>query len=670
MAALLLALSCSHDTPRDNPLDPQLTPPVELEVALDDTAGTATLSWTRYEGEQPFAAYRVLRNVAKSTEVEILAEISGVDSTRYTDSNLVPNTGYEYRVAVVSQGGHESPSEAVPTAGYQASGVVLLSWSVDSRHGAVDLRWQRYQGGRFGRYRVERRRTDQAEFEIVRQMSAVTDTAYRDAGLDPEEGYFYRIAAEAGGQVWESNISSQVRYSLEGVSLRRVREDSQAGAVRLEWAAYQGPDFEAYRVIRSQPDADQEVELTTLDSPLDTTFTDVTARHGTRYLYAVNVQAAGQVLAGASVEGSLELAGVRIEEAAFDARTATATLEWSEYAGPRFAAYRVERRTAELASQEVRRITAPDSTFLVDGGLVGNTRYFHRLVVETEAGEEVAGEEAGGAFHERVGGWTLDVEEEGYVRLRAEPDGRIECLVAERDEVRLLHFDRDGRLLSEWLVIETGGASFEPKSAALARLSDGRRLLRLATGQAVAVSAYGPDGRPIMHRRPHFVEALESLSADQTQVRGVAALLMGGERGEDEVGFDNLRVSSADSTLALEDFTGEENGDQDTWELTAFGPELRNGWGWYSARRPTAVATRAPQPSTVWQDLSLEVDMQFGGGRAGVRVGSYSGSSLFGLWLNFSTQQLELSWRVEGTAGTGAIVKDLVEPFPVVAGLT
>jgi len=29
-APLLLAIACSHDTPRDNPLDPQLTPPVDL----------------------------------------------------------------------------------------------------------------------------------------------------------------------------------------------------------------------------------------------------------------------------------------------------------------------------------------------------------------------------------------------------------------------------------------------------------------------------------------------------------------------------------------------------------------------------------------------------------------------------------------------------------------
>ena len=50
---LLALLGCSHDARRENPLDPELTPAVTLSVAADDTAGTATLTWTRSEGRSP-----------------------------------------------------------------------------------------------------------------------------------------------------------------------------------------------------------------------------------------------------------------------------------------------------------------------------------------------------------------------------------------------------------------------------------------------------------------------------------------------------------------------------------------------------------------------------------------------------------------------------------------
>ena len=40
-----LLVACGHDAKRDDPLDPQLTPPVEFEIAVDETADTATTSW-------------------------------------------------------------------------------------------------------------------------------------------------------------------------------------------------------------------------------------------------------------------------------------------------------------------------------------------------------------------------------------------------------------------------------------------------------------------------------------------------------------------------------------------------------------------------------------------------------------------------------------------------
>jgi hypothetical protein len=42
--ALALLVGCSHDSTRENPLDPELSPAVALQAALDDTAGTVTLT--------------------------------------------------------------------------------------------------------------------------------------------------------------------------------------------------------------------------------------------------------------------------------------------------------------------------------------------------------------------------------------------------------------------------------------------------------------------------------------------------------------------------------------------------------------------------------------------------------------------------------------------------
>ena len=106
----LLVLSACHDAPRDNPFDPELTPAVELSVALDDMAGTVTLTWTPYEGETLFAAYWVLRKVPGLEAVEKLAEIGEVGITSYVDTTLRPNLAYSYRVSVVNTSGFEVAS--------------------------------------------------------------------------------------------------------------------------------------------------------------------------------------------------------------------------------------------------------------------------------------------------------------------------------------------------------------------------------------------------------------------------------------------------------------------------------------------------------------------------------------------------------------------------------
>ena len=152
---LLFALACSHDSPRDNPLDLTLTPPVELQVALDDTAGTATLTWTRHEGEAEFGEYWVLRNEVESTRVETLDVVSAVDQTAYVDTSLAYDTPHVYRVSTVNAAGFEVVSEERRTRVLRLPAVDLVV-TVDSRTATATLKWTFYQGPRFADYRLLR----------------------------------------------------------------------------------------------------------------------------------------------------------------------------------------------------------------------------------------------------------------------------------------------------------------------------------------------------------------------------------------------------------------------------------------------------------------------------------------------------------------------------------
>ena len=149
---LLLALACSHDTSRDNPLDPQLTPAVEdVTVTVDEASGAATVTWSAYEGEQPFAAYWVLRREAELVKVDTV-RILDVQQITFRDTTVKPDAEYLYWVAVVNQAGFVQETDRISVASFAVPENALLEAKANNLAGTVSLRWEQYRGARFERY--------------------------------------------------------------------------------------------------------------------------------------------------------------------------------------------------------------------------------------------------------------------------------------------------------------------------------------------------------------------------------------------------------------------------------------------------------------------------------------------------------------------------------------
>ena len=198
-AALLALLSC-HDAPRNNPFDPALTPPVELQVALDDTSGTATLTWTPYAGRQPFREYRVLRNIADRKSVDTLVVLPQVAQTTFADTSLAPSTAYIYRLAVVNASGYEAISEEKGIAGFALGQVQLSPVESDPQAGTLVLHWNRYVGPDFAGYRILRRQVGTDKEEVLAQVATSTDTSFADQSAQAGVVYLYTVVAQAANQ--------------------------------------------------------------------------------------------------------------------------------------------------------------------------------------------------------------------------------------------------------------------------------------------------------------------------------------------------------------------------------------------------------------------------------------------------------------------------------------
>ena len=189
---LLLLFPACHDAERSNPFDPHLTPPVTLQVALDDTAGTASLTWSRYAGDQAFAAYWVLRQVQGLEAVDTLASISDLDQTSYVDAKVAQNTTYVYRLSIVNASGFEvtTPPHVADPVTFPA--VRLLRTDFDAHSSSATLEWTPYRGPRFAVYQV--RRSEEDTERIIATFADSAATTFVDSNLIGNTDYIYQIA--------------------------------------------------------------------------------------------------------------------------------------------------------------------------------------------------------------------------------------------------------------------------------------------------------------------------------------------------------------------------------------------------------------------------------------------------------------------------------------------
>ena len=302
LAGLLLVTAC-HDASRKNSFDPALTPEVELEVALGDTAGTAALTWNPYAGEMPFAEYQVLRNILHSTVVDTLARLADPFRNSYVDTTLQPDTAYEYRIAAVNTGGFAAESLRKRIDGYATRAVRLLSPIPDSETGILHLTWTRYRDPEFEGYQVRRRQVGTDADSLLVALTDLADTTFADRTARHEVDYIYQIVTVAAGRELPGN-PAESRLVLPAVQDLLVDVDSRTATAKLQWLPYPGPRFQAYQLWRD--DGVQITRIRELTDSAATTFVDSQLIGNIRYAYQIVVRTTrGETIQGPTVDGAL-----------------------------------------------------------------------------------------------------------------------------------------------------------------------------------------------------------------------------------------------------------------------------------------------------------------------------------------------------------------------------
>jgi|GEM_PF-2204125 hypothetical protein len=215
LCLLILLVACSHDSRRENPLDPVLTPPV---VLLDSRVqdGVVSLRWSVYAGSEELAAYRVVRQVVGTDSSIVLFEFTDRLDTTYIDRSVSTGSELRYWIEVVNRSGLTRASNELVVQPQLPS--PLMTVAFDSWNGSAEIRWTRAASG-FLSYELRRREPDNNRILILGVIESVSDTLFHDDQIEPDTHYTYQLIIHyASGDVIDESSGSYHPF-LETLSL-------------------------------------------------------------------------------------------------------------------------------------------------------------------------------------------------------------------------------------------------------------------------------------------------------------------------------------------------------------------------------------------------------------------------------------------------------------------
>ena len=366
------------------------SPPTSM-TAVAGTSGVA-LTWAspRDTGGSMVTGYRVYRsNGIAWTQ---LTSNAGVSAVTYTDTDMLGDGLYFYRVqAVTANGagdfsgtaqvliGEEEDADPTPspprrfTADAQSTGVVM-DWLAPATSGS---------GGAISSYQVWR--SDGGAFA---KIADPTTTHYTDAStLTTDATYYYAIRAvnASGNGEWSGSVSVIINSKVPSAPRRLTVEESTSG-VTARWLAPLdsglGGAITGYKVYRS-PDGATWTQAATVQANIRAYEDMATLSDGWTWyaVRAVNASGDGEWSATAGINSSNTVPGRPTAVTAVEVATGI-QVSWSAPSfdgGSAITGYRIWRSADGSMWTRVVASTAADATRYIDTSTLADGTYFYRM---------------------------------------------------------------------------------------------------------------------------------------------------------------------------------------------------------------------------------------------------------------------------------------------------
>ncbi len=377
------------------------------------------LQWSKNE-DGDFESYRLYRSEAPKavdSTSYLVTTISDQNTLTFEDTDLKPNTEYNYQLYVFDAQGNMAGSNKVKgktNANVAPTAVTLLTPVAPSNsYTTLNLSWSQNGDSDFESYRLYRSSAAGVDTsdQWVTTIGEHATTHYEDTGLQENTKYYYRLYVyDTGGLSAASNeVKGQTNENAPpGAVTLNVPSPiaNSTSSLHLSWSQSRDDDFYCYKIYRSDSAGVSNTKsllITTISERETGSFDDTNLKQNTSYFYRVYVyDLGGKATASNEASGKTNsndpptaviLAQPTVED------SVTLKLSWSENRDADFSQYIIYRSITspvKTTDAPIAIISNQSTTEYFDANLTKNTTYFYQVIVMDKDGLTSASNQVSG----------------------------------------------------------------------------------------------------------------------------------------------------------------------------------------------------------------------------------------------------------------------------------
>ena len=242
-----------------------------LKTVSNTTSGVK-ITWGKVKGGNSYNVYR-------KTKSGSYRQIGITENTYFTDKNAISGKRYYYIVKAVNEAGSSSASSSKSILHIAAPKLTKIS----NATGGLKITWSKVNGA--DGYYIYRKLYGTDSWTRVATIKRGSTVSYKDTKVSKGKVYVYSVKAY-NGSVKSAMNSTGIRLRYLAVPALKSIANTGYG-VKIAWGKITGAD--GYYIYRKTGSGDW-IKIATLEGGSIVSYTDKTAKSGTKYYYAIRAK--------------------------------------------------------------------------------------------------------------------------------------------------------------------------------------------------------------------------------------------------------------------------------------------------------------------------------------------------------------------------------------------